>query len=103
MSDRDKQATAARALLDLLTHELPQASWTVNDSLSAGELDGQIPTYTGTPGERIEMLRQWATALNSAVIPEFETDREFLKVTSEHMGVQVTVWTHVSLERGERR
>lgn len=92
MMTREQQQPYAAVLVRLLTHDLPEAVWTLggNDGLV-----GHIPTYSAGPGPRRTMLRAWAEFLNAEIsVTRYETNADgSADVVGEFEGVRVHVWS----------
>ncbi|TQS29156.1 hypothetical protein [Microbispora sp. KK1-11] len=98
-TDRDSmldiQHAAALVLADLLTRDLPSASWTVCNVYDS--LDGQISSWSSSKDDRIAMIRRWADTFGvEPTVQHAGTKAENLRVVFRHQGVEVQVWTCIA-------
>lgn len=84
---RDQQKPAVAALADLLDLDLPPLMWSVTHHWLIGQ-------PTGDDAERTEAVNRWASVLDANVTVATYDTYVSHNVTAEHMGVEVTVFTH---------
>lgn len=92
---RAAQRTTTRALADLLTLDLPTATWTVYDS---GQLDGQLLSHRLPLADRQAAIAAWSATLK-VDIDEVRHGRTSTPIIAGHLaaegrylGVEVRVW-----------
>lgn len=96
---RAAQRTATRALADLLTLDLPAATWIVYDS---GRLDGQLLSHRLPLADRQAAIAAWSAALGFP-LDEVRRYRTPTPITAGHLaaegrylGVEVRVWVSLT-------
>lgn len=92
---RAAQRTTTRALADLLTLDLPAATWIVYHS---GRLDGQLLSHRLPLADRQAAIAAWSATLKADIdeVRRYRTPTPItaghLAAEGRHLGVEVRVW-----------